>query len=307
MSEPFGDFLERARREVDRELDRRLPPASVAPRRLHEAMRYSVFAGGKRLRPALVMLAGEHFGSPLARLLPGAAAVEMIHTYSLVHDDLPALDNDDLRRGRATVHRQYDEATAILVGDALLTEGLTLLSTEPPELAAETRRRAIELVGRAIGTAGMIGGQCDDLDAERRSNNAERRPADAATADLGSSLESIHRRKTGALLVASLRLGGLYAQASEAEDEALSRFGERVGLLFQIADDILDVEGSEASLGKTPGKDAKQSKLTYPALYGLDERRRRAQVLAEEARHLGQALGGERFAALVEFLTGRQR
>lgn len=300
MSEPFGDFLERTRREVDEELDRRLPPATVVPRRLHEAMRYSVFAGGKRLRPALVLLAGEHFGSPLARLLPGAASVEMIHTYSLVHDDLPALDNDDLRRGRATVHRQYDEATAILVGDALLTEGLTLLSTEPPELGAETRRRAIELVGRAIGTAGMIGGQWDDLDAESR-------PADAATADLASTLESIHRRKTGALLVASLRLGGLYAQASVDEDGALQRFGERVGLLFQIADDILDVEGSEASLGKTPGKDAKQSKLTYPALYGLDESRRRAQVLAEEARHLGQALGGERFAALVEFLTGRQR
>ncbi len=297
MSEPFGDFLERARREVDRELDRQLPSASVVPQRLHEAMRYSVFAGGKRLRPALVILAGEHFGSPLARLLPGAASVEMIHTYSLVHDDLPALDNDDLRRGRATVHRQYDEATAILVGDALLTEGLGLLAGEPAEMSGDTRRRAVELTVRAIGTAGMIGGQADDLDAERRPKPS----------DLGSALESIHRRKTGALLVASLRLGGLYAHASVDEDEALQRFGERVGLLFQIADDILDVEGSEASLGKTPGKDARQSKLTYPALYGLDESRRRAQVLAEEARHLGRALGGERFAALVEFLTGRRR
>jgi geranylgeranyl diphosphate synthase type II len=307
LSEPFGEYLERARLEVNRELDRRLPSASVAPQRLHEAMRYSVFAGGKRLRPALVILAGEHFGSPLARLLPGAAAVEMIHTYSLVHDDLPALDNDDLRRGRATVHRQYDEATAILVGDALLTEGLGLLAGEPAELSGDTRRRAVELTARAIGTAGMIGGQVDDLDAERRSNNAERRSTDAAAADLGSALESIHRRKTGALLVASLRLGGLYAQASGDEDEALQRFGERVGLLFQIADDILDVEGSEASLGKTPGKDARQSKLTYPALYGLEESRRRAQILAEEARHLGQVLGGERFAALIEFLAGRRR
>ncbi|HLF57594.1 MAG TPA: polyprenyl synthetase family protein, partial [Thermoanaerobaculia bacterium] len=165
--EPFRRFAADVRPEIEAELERLLPPASAPPERLHEAMRYSVFAGGKRLRPALVLLAGELFGAPRRRLVPGAVAVEAIHTYSLVHDDLPALDDDDLRRGRPTVHRAYDEATAILVGDALLTFGLTTLARLPAEAPGAERARAATLVGEAIGTAGMIGGQMADLEAER--------------------------------------------------------------------------------------------------------------------------------------------
>jgi geranylgeranyl diphosphate synthase type II len=261
-------------------------------------MRYSVFAGGKRLRPALVLLAGERFGATTERLLPGAAAVEMIHTYSLVHDDLPALDDDDLRRGMPTSHRRYDEATAILVGDALLTEGLGLLASAPADLTGELRRGAVELVVAAIGTAGMIGGQVDDLEAERR--------AAGPLEDDAAALESIHRRKTGALLVASLRLGGHYAGVSADEDSSLATFGERLGLLFQIADDILDVAGTQASLGKTPGKDARRRKLTYPALYGLEESRRLAATVAEEASELAAKLGGGLLSDLVVFLGRRE-
>jgi geranylgeranyl diphosphate synthase type II len=292
----FAAFVERARAVVDGELDRRLPSPDAEPRRLHEAMRYSVFAGGKRLRPALLVLAGERFGAPLPRLLPGAAALEMIHTYSLVHDDLPALDDDDLRRGRPTAHKQYDEATAILVGDALLTTGLTLLASEPNEADAEVRRRAVAWVGEAIGTAGMIGGQVADLEAGA-----------AWPADAQAALDSIHRRKTGALLTASLRLGGLYAGASPGDDRLLTLLGERVGLLFQITDDILDVEGSPESLGKTPGKDARQRKLTFPGLYGLEDSRRRAAECAAAARAVAHTLGGEGFAGLVDHLARRER
>jgi geranylgeranyl diphosphate synthase type II len=292
----FGEFVERVRRAVDGELERRLPSSEAAPRRLHEAMRYSVFAGGKRLRPALLLLAGERFGAPPERLLPGAAALEMIHTYSLVHDDLPALDDDDLRRGLPTAHKKYDEATAILVGDALLTTGLTLLAMEPHDAEAEVRRRAVAWVGEAIGTGGMIGGQVADLEAGLAW------PADAAAA-----LDSIHRRKTGALLTASLRLGGLYAGASPGDDRRLAVLGETVGLLFQITDDILDVEGSEESLGKTPGKDARQRKLTFPGLYGLEDSRRRAAECAATAREAAGALGGEGFAQLVDHLARRQK
>ena len=291
---PFVRLLESLRGEIDDALDRFLPKAALAPVRLHEAMRYAVFAGGKRLRPALVVLSGERFGAPRRQLLAGAAAIEMIHTYSLVHDDLPALDDDDLRRGRPTVHRQYDEATAILVGDALLTRGLTLLAAEPSDLDGDIRRRAAQLVGEAIGTAGMIGGQVEDLESERVW------PADPETV-----LESIHRRKTGALLVASLRVGGIYAGASEDEDQLLELFGRHVGLLFQIADDLLDVEGSAESLGKTPGKDARRKKLTYPELYGVADTRRRLNQLAEEARADAQRLGAGPLADLVEYLLRR--
>jgi hypothetical protein len=186
---PLERFLGESRAAVDAELDRLLPAAHEPPERLHEALRYSVFAGGKRVRPALLLLAGEVTGARRADLLAGAAALEMIHTYSLVHDDLPALDDDDLRRGRPTVHRQFDEATAILAGDSLLTLGLTVLAAEPAKASASRRRRAVELVGEAIGTRGMIGGQMGDLEAE------DRWPDDAP-----AMLEWIHRRKTGALI-----------------------------------------------------------------------------------------------------------
>jgi len=289
-------FVAAARPAIERELDRRLPPESERPVRLHAAMRYSVFAGGKRLRPALVLAAGEAFGAGRERLLAPAAAVELIHTYSLVHDDLPALDDDDLRRGRPTLHRRFDEATAILAGDALLTLGLTLLALEPAEAVAERRARAVALVGEAAGTGGMIGGQEEDLEAERAW------PADAARA-----LERIHRGKTGALLVASLRLGAVHAGASAAEETLLTRFGERVGLMFQVADDILDVEGSAGELGKTPGKDAEARKLTWPGLYGLAASHAKLEELAAEARSFAASLpeAGGLFRSLIDFLSSR--
>ncbi len=295
----FTRLLAEARAKVDGELERLLPAAGQPPARLHEAMRYSVFAGGKRLRPALVMLAGRTFGAVTADLLAGAAAVEMVHTYSLIHDDLPALDNDDLRRGQPTLHRRFDEATAILAGDALLTLGLTVLAEHPEALAGELRAGAVALVGRAIGTGGMIGGQAEDLAAE---SGWPAGPEAAAAA-----LDRIHRGKTGALLTASLRLGGVYAAVSPAEDLILRDLGGTVGLLFQIRDDILDVEGSASALGKTPGKDAAASKLTYPALHGLDRSRERLKELGQEAMDRIADLPREResWEQLISFLDHR--
>jgi geranylgeranyl diphosphate synthase type II len=294
----FARFLEEVRAEIEQALDQALPAAGRWPARLHEAMRYSVLAGGKRLRPALVLAAGEALGAPRARLLPGAAAVEMIHTYSLIHDDLPALDDDALRRGRPTLHRRFDEATAILAGDALLTLGLTRLAAEPESLDPGRRASAAALVGEAVGTGGMIGGQVEDLEAERSW------PADAAGA-----LERIHRGKTGALLTACLRLGGIYAGASEETDAALAAFGGRAGLMFQVADDILDVLGDARELGKTPGKDAQAKKLTYPGLHGLAASRAELEKLAGEAAALARALPDPQgvFAALPGYLMSRDR
>ena len=294
----FRDYLAAARAAVDGELDRLLPAAVEPPARLHEAMRYGLFAGGKRVRPALCLLAGELYGGDRDSLLPGAAALEMVHTFSLVHDDLPALDDDDLRRGQPTVHRRYDEATALLVGDGLLTLAMTVLACEPASMPAERRLRAVQVVGRAVGTVGMIGGQMADLEAERTW------PSEARAA-----LESIHRRKTGALIVASLRLGGIYAGAGEAADRLLAALAERLGLMFQISDDILDVEGSDETLGKTAGKDARAHKLTYPALLGLEESRRLLRRIADEAQGLAGELPGDGgvVRSLIEFLATRDR
>ncbi len=294
----FVNFLADIRPAIDETLDRLLPTEATPPTKLHEAMRYSVFAGGKRIRPALVALAGEALGASRRTLLPGGAALEMIHTYSLIHDDLPGLDNDDLRRGRPTAHRQYDEATAILAGDALLTLGLTTLASHPTEVDGEQRGRAVAMVGTAIGTLGMIGGQVDDLEAEHSW------PEDAPAA-----LEAIHRRKTGELLVACLRLAGIYAGADDETDRRLTGLGERLGLMFQVADDILDVEGTASTLGKTAGKDAAARKLTYPGLYGLTESRRMLEQTRDEAMELaGQlAAGGGLFPSLVNYLATRDR
>jgi geranylgeranyl pyrophosphate synthase len=292
----FAAYLAALRPEIERELERRLPATDRPPRRLHEALRYAALGAGKRFRPALVVLAGELYGAERATLLAGAAAIELIHTYSLIHDDLPALDDDDLRRGRATLHRRFDEATAILAGDALLTLGLTLLGAEPAELPGERWARAVALVGEAIGTGGMIGGQVEDLESEACW------PQDPAAA-----LDRIHRGKTGALITVCLRLGGLYAGAGADEDERLRALGERLGLLFQIGDDLLDVEGTAAELGKTPGKDARAVKLTYPALYGIAESRRRRSSLAAEARDLAAGVpgGAKLLTSLVVFLAER--
>jgi geranylgeranyl diphosphate synthase type II len=283
---------------VDEALDRLLPPADAAPARLHEAMRYSVFAGGKRIRPVLVVLAGECWGASRERLLPGAAALELIHTFSLVHDDLPPLDDDDLRRGRQTVHRRYDEATAVLVGDGLLALGLQVLAEQPGDVPVESRLRATSIVCRAVGSRGMIGGQMDDLLAE------DDWPAEPAPA-----LESIHQRKTGALLSACLRLGGNYGGCSSEEDRLLSELGDSLGLMFQIADDILDVEGSPETTGKSARKDVEARKLTYPALHGLEGSR--SLLAAVRERALAQAeelpVGRELFTSLVDYLSRRDR
>lgn len=294
----FQSFLEQLRPEVERTLDRLLPDAAAAPERLHEAMRYSVFAGGKRVRPALVVLAGERLGVPRADLLPGAAALEMIHTFSLVHDDLPALDDDDLRRGRPTVHRQYDEALAVLAGDALLNLGLETLAREPDAVAPAIRLAAVVCVAEAVGTDGMIGGQVADLEAERQW------PDDAAEV-----LESIHRRKTGALLTSCLRLGGLYAEVGSEEDQLLRGVGDGIGLMFQIADDILDIEATSESLGKTAGKDVEVEKLTYPRIYGLEQSKRMLlEVRDETLQHAAKLPGDpELLESLIGYLATRDR
>ncbi|HSM49902.1 MAG TPA: farnesyl diphosphate synthase [Thermoanaerobaculia bacterium] len=294
----FREFLASLVALVEVELDRLLPPAAEAPARLHEAMRYAVFAGGKRLRPALVVLGARAAGGSAEKVLPAAAALELIHTYSLVHDDLPALDDDDLRRGRPTVHRRYDEATAILVGDALLTLGLTLLASEPAAVEPERRRAAVALVGRAIGTAGMIGGQAEDLEAERAW------PEDAARA-----LERIHRGKTAALIAAACELGALLAGADDALCARLAALGERLGLMFQIADDMLDVVGTTVSLGKTAGKDVRAHKLTYPALHGLARSRAELDRLRRETSEMARGLPplDGLLESLIDFLARRDR
>lgn len=267
-------YLERARRHVDEAIGRFLPGVDResrgdCPPRLAEAMHYSVRAGGKRLRPILTLLASEACGAGPGAALPAACALELIHTYSLIHDDLPAMDDDDLRRGLPTCHRAFDEATAILAGDALLTLAFEIISqhTEPPAVALA----CIRVLAEAAGPMGMVGGQMADLLAEARS--------DATVA----ALEAIHRRKTGALLRAAPRMGGLVAGASEAELAALDAYGRDVGLAFQIVDDLLDVEGDEVKLGKRVQKDSNHGKWTYPALLGTSASRERARQLASDA------------------------
>jgi farnesyl diphosphate synthase len=248
-------------------LERALPPTVTPPTRLHEAMRYAVMAGGKRIRPALVLAACRACGGPDAACAPALAAVELLHTYTLVHDDLPAMDDDDLRRGRPTVHKAYDEATAILVGDALQTLAF--------EVLAELGGPAVAELARAAGSRGVVGGQQDDLEAEGRPVRGD--------ADDRARLERIHRGKTAALIASSCRLGALAAGADPARIAALGTYGEAVGLAFQIADDILDCTAEAAVLGKTPGKDAASGKLTYVACYGLEAARAAAQHHADLA------------------------
>jgi len=251
--------LQSRQAQVDARLQELLPPANEQPQSIHQAMRHSVFAGGKRVRPILCLeTAAAATVEPGAEPLDLACALECIHTYSLIHDDLPALDNDDLRRGVPTCHKVYGEAIAILAGDALLTLAFQIL-------AGSGNPRIIAEIAAAAGTVnGMIGGQVVDLESERK-------VVDAAT------LEYIHRSKTGALLGASVRSGALIAGAGGADLERFTEYGRQVGLLFQIVDDILDVEGSSEELGKTAGKDAKQQKATYPGVHGLENAHRMAE------------------------------
>ena len=265
-------YLERCREAVDAYLDRVLPPADRFPQPLFEAMRYSVFAGGKRIRPAFVFAAAEAAGGEAEAAVPFAAALEMVHTYSLIHDDLPAMDDDDLRRGKPTNHKVFGEGMAILAGDALLTDAFGVL-VRPEVLERHPAERVVRAVGelaRAAGSPGMVAGQALDLVCEGRS------------VDL-PTVEFLHTHKTGALIRAAVVLGGLAAGADAAALERLERYAGRVGLAFQIADDILDVEGSTEEMGKPAGSDENRGKATFPAVVGLSESRRRARDLMEEA------------------------
>jgi geranylgeranyl diphosphate synthase type II len=273
------------REEVDAELDRLVPPETAPPETIHRAMRYSLFAGGKRIRPTLCIEAARAVSDSPDGVIAAACSLELIHTYSLIHDDLPALDNDDYRRGKLTNHKVFGEAMAILAGDALLTLAFQVLA----EIDAPDKRksRLIAELAAASGTVGgMIGGQVADLEGEGKAPDAQ-------------LLESIHRAKTGALLRASLRMGAIYAGASAEQYGALSCYGEHVGLAFQIVDDILDVEESSEALGKTAGKDAEQHKITFPAVYGLAVSHRMADEECARA-HAVLDLFGDRAARLHE-------
>ena len=285
--------IESYRNRIEQVLDRCLQLPDAGTERLREAMRYSTLGGGKRLRPALVYLVGESLGAPLTNLDAPAAAVELIHVYSLVHDDLPAMDDDDLRRGRPTCHRAYDEATAILVGDALQALAFSVLADETlGDVAPATRLAMIKTLAFAAGTAGMAGGQAVDL------------AAVGQTLSVGA-VENMHRRKTGALITGSVLLGALGAGIdpssahSSSDWQALRLFGDEIGLAFQIQDDILDVEGDAAVLGKTTGADAALSKPTYPSTVGLPAARDRARGLRDRAIAALTPLG-PRTAPLVE-------
>jgi geranylgeranyl diphosphate synthase type II len=292
----LNEILDNGRLLADAALERLLPAESVRPASIHKAMRHSVFAGGKRIRPILCMEAGRAIAGELpAGIEDVGAALEMLHTYSLIHDDLPALDNDDLRRGRPTSHVVFGEAVAILAGDALQTCAYQVLATV--NCSAERRVRIIEEVSRRTGTVdGMIGGQVVDLESERARPDVE-------------TLEYIHRSKTAALITASVVSGGIYAGGDDPAVCYLKKFGEAIGLAFQIVDDVLDVTQTSEQLGKTAGKDTASEKTTYPALFGIEESLKRADALVDSA-FASLASFGERahtLKALARFLVERKK
>ena len=286
----LNDYLDGKRQLVDRVLGANLPPADTPPAVIHEAMRYAVLGGGKRIRPIVAIAAAEACGANVENLLVPIAALELIHTYSLVHDDLPALDNDDLRRGRKTTHVVFGEAMGILTGDALLTEAFAWLARPVTGVDAAHQLRAVREVAIAVDSKGMIGGQVADI-------------ITAGTNETSAELlDFIHRNKTGKLLTASVVLGGLLANAPDDKIDALRRYGDAVGLAFQIVDDLLDQEEDAATLGKTAGKDLAQGKLTYPALFGTEAARARVETLLKEALTNADIIAGP-----VNYLAGIAR
>jgi geranylgeranyl diphosphate synthase type II len=290
----LDSLLAASRALVEVELNSVLPPAGAAPEKVHHAIRWSVFAGGKRFRPALLLATGQAFGAENKRLLKTACAFEMIHTYSLIHDDLPAMDDDDLRRGRPTCHVRFDEATAILAGDALQTLAFQTVANDEA-LDALTRVKLISELARAAATPdGMVAGQALDMEAEARQVN-------------GAQLEEIHRLKTGALITAAARCGAIIGSADGNELSCVTRYGSFLGLLFQITDDLLDVTASAEDLGKTPGKDVRSSKATYPALYGIEESRAKAVKAHRAACDALEQLGRdtEVLHRIVDFILHR--
>jgi geranylgeranyl diphosphate synthase type II len=280
------EYLTQQQQLIDRALDAAVPTETQDPTSLHKAMRYSLFAGGKRIRPILVIAAAQTVS---------AAAVELIHTYSLIHDDLPAMDNDDLRRGRPTCHKVFGEAIAILAGDALCTFAFELMA-RLSDVESDRKIRMIEELARASGTVGgMIAGQVHDIEGERQVPSAP-------------LLDKIHKAKTGALLRGSVRIGALYGGATPGELETLSNYGEHVGLAFQIVDDILDVEQTSEKLGKTAGKDEAQEKITFPAVYGLSRSREMAEEQRVAAHRALQRFDdrADRLRQLADFIVRRR-
>jgi geranylgeranyl diphosphate synthase type II len=303
MSATLAEYIGAMRARIDEGLSRYLPIPPAFPRVLYEAMRYSVDAGGKRLRPILTLAAAQTVGrsathdeDALEMALPAACAVEMIHTYSLIHDDLPAMDDDSLRRGRPTNHVVYGEGMAILAGDGLLTEAFALLAAEPRDSGLAARKiRTIQMIAVAAGGCGMVGGQAIDLLA-----------VGSSTFDQ-YSLQDMHARKTGALIRAAAVAGAIMGGGGDAEIRAVDEYGRHVGLAFQIVDDILDVEGDAKDLGKTIGKDAKAGKPTYPSTYGLDASRRLAAERHDDAIAALQSAGlqGSRLADIADWVIKR--
>jgi geranylgeranyl diphosphate synthase type II len=289
-------YLKERAAAVDQALERTLPGEQERPESLHRAMRYSVFAGGKRLRPVLVIAGAEAVGGHMDQVMAAACAMELIHTYSLIHDDLPAMDNDDFRRGQPTNHKVFGEAMAILAGDALLTLAFRLVADSfRGDGAAAALREVLIDVADAAGTAGMVGGQVVDIESEGRRVGPE-------------TLDFIHTHKTAALIRTSLRVGARICGASPAALRALSVAGQNIGLAFQIIDDILDVTGTTEQLGKTAGKDRAQQKATYPGIHGLDASRARARYLVAEAEEVLADLGelAAPIRALARFIVERK-
>jgi geranylgeranyl diphosphate synthase, type II len=290
----LSDFFEQDRGEIEAGLERLLPPENTEPRSIHRAMRYSVFAGGKRIRPVLCLETARLFLGAPDRAIPVACALEFIHTYSLIHDDLPALDNDDLRRGKPTSHKKFGEAIAILAGDGLLTLAFEALANSP--LTPDRRVQVISEISMAAGTVrGMVGGQVADLEAGGKELDER-------------TLEYIHRSKTAALIRASIVSGAVAGGAAESDVARLRNFGENIGWAFQVVDDILDVEESSAALGKTAGKDQAQKKLTYPAVHGLEKSKGMAATLTRQALAELQAYGpkAERLELVARYLVERR-
>ena len=288
-------YLERYRLIVDKTLETALPGNEGPEARVVEAMRYSLFAGGKRLRPILCLAAAEAVGDKLEAAMPAACALEMIHTYSLIHDDLPAMDDDDLRRGKPTSHVVFGEAIAILAGDALLTEAFVLLS-DYNVLLAKRSLKLIGVIARAASYRGMVGGQVVDM-------LSQNKPADLET------VQQMHSRKTAALISAAAESGALAGGGTDNQVEALAEYGRAIGLAFQIADDILDIEGSTEVLGKTAGSDVARGKVTYPAAVGLEGSRQAAQTLVNEALAALERFDNkaEPLRALANYIIARKK
>lgn len=291
-TDTFREVAQRLRPEIDAALTGYTQFDHDCPQRLQEAIRYSLLAPGKRLRPVLTLLAAEACGCEFSRAIAPACAVEMIHAYSLIHDDLPAMDDDDLRRGRPTCHKKFDEATAILAGDALLARAFEILAIDIVD--AEQSRHCIRELSYAAGASQLVGGQVDDLRFEKIDGTAE-------------DLAAIHRRKTGAMITVSLKLGGIVAGADQHQLTLLAKYGECVGLAFQITDDLLDVQGDEQSVGKRVGKDADKGKMTFPGVWGIEESRRKAEELVQQACQAVAKLpgGGDSLSSLAHYVLER--